>query len=250
MDDTKRDIFLRIPFDGSNLKVKGSREAPNVISNLINMDVSDVIVDQYDPDATHENIYEKSLALHDENRRVIGLGGDHSVTFSLVKAASEKYRDLTLVYFDAHIDAEDDFLPPTHEDVIKSLVKVGAVKPKNILIVGARNYWEKELEFVNEEKIKVLYATDEKEKIANEIYEFTKNKEHIYLSLDVDFFDSSVIKATGYPESGGFELDDFKMFMCFKEQIVDFDIVEFMPSLDEEGKELQLIEEVINYLTS
>jgi len=49
-----------------------------------------------------------------------------------------------LLFFDAHLDCQDDFFPPTHEDVLKAIVKENFIAPENILAIGTRNYTKEE----------------------------------------------------------------------------------------------------------
>jgi len=232
--------------------VKGASKAPQVLSSFFKISKKQVKVNQSNFEETQKNIEKEANKEFKKKNRVIALGGDHSITYGVIKAASKIYKNLSLLYFDAHMDAEDDFLPPSHEDLIKAIVNNKIIKPENILMIGIRKFWEKEHQFIVKNKIKVLFASEDKNKIALKIKNFVKNKEKIYISVDIDFFDKSIAFATGYPEKNGFFLEDFKKFTTDLEfnRIIGFDLVEVTPSLDKDHITTTLASNVLKYLLS
>ncbi len=246
-----KEIFQLIPFDGANLKEKGASLAPEILFNYFkNYEKTKVNINNFNLEETQKNIEKSSYSLFKNKRFVISLGGDHSITYGILKGAKKALDNVSLIYFDAHIDAEDDFLPPSHEDVIKALVNSKTIKPKDLLIVGARNYWKKEQEFIEKNKIQVAFASETKDKILLKIKNFLKNTQNLYVSVDIDFFDKSVAFATPYSEKNGFLLKDFKEFTTFPEfkRIIGYDIVELSPSIDKDKITTTLASNVIKEL--
>ncbi len=256
--------ILKIPFDYSipYPDKRGSREAPDLIESRLNgkglnskgefisVDVSE------DFESTQHNITKTSEALFRTGEKVIGLGGDHSVNFGMLRAFSKVFgRDkVGLLFIDAHLDCEDDFLPPSHEDIIRAAVKE-FVNPKNILMVGTRKKYPKEIEFVKSHGIKVIEMQKIKDKGINwllrEIKDFFKNIENIYLSLDIDVIDPMDAPGTGYPEVGGFSKADI-LKLCnklkefkIKAKIKAMDLVEVNPRLDKDDKTIDLAVEIL-----
>ena len=184
------------------------------------------------------------------NNQVCAVGGDHSITYGLVRAASKVHKDLALIYFDAHLDCEDDLLPPTHEDVIQAIVNQKLVKPENILIIGARKFWKKEVTFIKKHNIKVIYAVVKRDEIKEQIANFFKKHKDIYVSIDIDVFDPTIAPDTGYPEKFGFTEEEFLQFtneMNFK-RIKGWDLVEVARSTGNSQKTITLASRVIKFL--
>ncbi len=229
-------VTLKIPFEkGNPTGKKGPAEAPDKIAKGLHGEKIDVPVSE-DFEDTMYNITEQARKKWKKNNFILSLGGDHSITYALVRAAAQTHKDLSLIYFDAHLDCEDDFLPPSHEDVLKAIVNEGFVKPENILVIGARKWWPKEIAFVMKHQIRVVQPTD-----IDIIKEFLKKSKKIYVSLDIDVFDPVDAPGTNYPEKEGPRASDLfavlKLISGFKGNI-GLDICEVVPSLDFNNKTL------------
>jgi agmatinase len=242
--------FLKIPFDAGNpTGSKGTANSPDKILKVLKKKGTLVKVNQSNVEETQKNI-EQTAANAFKNGQVCSIGGDHSITYGLVKAASKVHKDLALMYFDAHLDCEDDFVPPSHEDVIKAIVKKKLVKPQNIVIIGARKFWRKEVEFIKKHNIEVIYAPVGKENIEKYIKNFFKKHKKVYVSVDIDVFDPSIAPDTGYAEKGGFTEEEFRRFtenMDFK-RIIGCDLVEVAQSNEKTQKTVALASRVISFL--
>ncbi len=230
--------ILKIPFELGLVRKdkRGTSEAPDIIQNFSeNIDWEQVEVAK-DFETTSKNIIEAAR----KQSKILAVGGDHSITYSLVKAFSEKYSNNALIIFDAHLDCEDDFLPPTHEDIIKAIVNEKLVEPKNILIVGVRKFYPKEIEFIKDKEIKLGKLED--------IQEFIKNKENIYISIDIDVFDPEFAPGTGYPEKNGLKPEE--IIPIIKELIATgkvkgADIVEVSPKFDSNNMTSKLAAKIL-----
>ena len=240
--------FLKVPFDSGNpTGKKGTAKSPELI---LKKKGTTVKINQSNFDESMNNIEAAALKEFKEGHQVCSVGGDHAITYPLVKAASQVHKDTALIYFDAHLDCEDDFLPPSHEDVIRAIVNKKLVKPENIVIIGARKFWKKEVEFVKKRKIKVIYSPVSREEIAKFVKNFIKKHKQVYISVDIDVFDPKVAPDTGYPEHGGFTEEEFRVFtenMDFK-RIIGFDLVEVAQSNVKSKKTVTLASHVIKFL--
>jgi len=184
-----------------------------------------------------------------ENKKknfVIGLGGDHSISYGLMKAFAGSYKNTALIYFDAHLDCEDDFLPPTHEDIVRAAVNEKFFKPEDILIIGARKFYPKELVFIKEKEIKLGRLED--------IESFLKDKNNVYISLDIDVFDPEFAPGTGYLENNGLKPEPVIQIikkMMKTEKIRGIDIVEVSPPKDKNNITVRLATEIlVEFLTN
>ena len=135
-------------------------------------------------------------------------GGEHSITPGCIKPFAEKYKKLYLLHFDAHADLRDSYNGEkySHASAIRR-----CLDNKNISVIsfGIRNISKSEILYLkkNSNRIKIFWAKDKKKWNLNSFKKLIKNKT-IYLTFDVDGFDSSIMPATGTPEPGGLFWDE------------------------------------------
>jgi len=140
--------------------------------------------------------------------KVIFLGGDHSISYSIGRAfldyCEKNKKEPCLIVFDAHADCMDTMKNPTHEEWLRALIEKGFPK-ENVLLIGARNIDKREIEFLSKNKIKQISVnelTNNLEEITDVIMEFGSGKQ-VYVSFDIDVVDASFVKETGHAELGG-----------------------------------------------
>lgn len=159
------------------------------------------------------------------------LGGEHTVTYGVVKGLSDAgYDDFGIVQIDAHADLrqayEGDLL--SHASVMKRAVDMGIP----LYQLGVRAYCEEEMGFRKE--FGVLYQ-DADELVPNRIQSITLPDDFpqkVFFTLDIDGMDPSVFPSTGTPVPGG--LDWYQTLNLFESvvkqrEIIGFDITEFAP---------------------
>jgi len=242
--------ILKIPFDSGNpTGAKGPASAPEEICKYLPKELKkiDVKVNSGNFEETQDNITKSALKEIKLGRRVVGLGGDHSVTYGLIRAVSKVHKNLGLIYFDAHLDCEDNFLPPSHEDVIRAIVNQKLVKPENILIIGVRKFWPKEKQFVDSKHINVIYGCKDIEQIKQEINSFQSKVSKLYISIDIDVFDPKFAPGTLYKEKKGFKKQNFLEILeeVKVKHIGGIDITEVSPDIDFQNKTVRLPMEII-----
>ena len=167
-----------------------------------------------------------------ENKFPLVFGGEHSITPGSVKPFTDKYKELTILHFDAHADLREEYNGEkfSHACAIKRCLDFKNVK---IVSLGVRNLSSSEMKFYNNnrKRIKIFWAKDKKNWNVNEILKHFLNK-NVYITFDVDGFDSSVMPATGTPEPGGFFWEDVIPIIkeiCKNSNIVGADINELAP---------------------
>ncbi len=236
-------VIIKIPFDKCIVEKerRGAALGPNAIEKELNNffefeKVKDKIKflkasETNDFEKLYKEIETLAAVEYKKENLVIGLGGDHSVSYGLMRAFANVHKKAAgLIYFDAHFDCQDDFLPPTHEDVLRAAVKEKFFAPENILIVGARNYTEKELEFVRKQSI--AFSQELKE---HELADFCGKLENIYVSIDIDALDPAFAPGTGWPEPIGLHprpLLSLLRLLKSTRKVRGFDIVEVSPPKD------------------
>ena len=138
----------------------------------------------------------------------ITLGGEHSITPGCIKPFVKKFKKLTLLHFDAHADLRESYAGEkfSHASAIKR-----CIDNKNVSVVsfGIRNISAEEIPILkkNKSRIKIYWAKDKKKWDLNKFKKQIKNKD-VYITFDVDGFDSSIMPATGTPEPGGLLWDE------------------------------------------
>jgi agmatinase len=233
-------------------KTAGVEEGPDAIlaatkdffstesGRVPSFDVSSVAVDNANLVETNAAIVAKAESVLKEKDGAVFLGGDHSITYSLVKAfASVHSSNPGIVIFDAHADACSDFNPPTHEDLLLALVKEKVILPSNIILVGIRNLHPDELAFLKEHKITYYtmkdITSDGKEEIIEAVMSKAKDFGSLYVSFDIDVLDPAFAPGTGYLEPGGLSTRELLFFVHKLKNLSNWkasDIVEVNPSKD------------------
>ena len=136
------------------------------------------------------------------------LGGEHSITPAIIKSFKKNYSKLTIIQIDAHADLRNQYLGNKNSHAC-AMRRCLDFKNVNIIGIGIRNICKEEFEFVkkNKERIKIFWSKGFSKKNITTIKNLVKNK-NVYLTFDVDGFDSSLMPATGTPEPGGLFWND------------------------------------------
>ena len=144
----------------------------------------------------------------DNNLFSMTLGGEHSITPGCIKPFVKKYKKLCLLHFDAHADLRQSYNGEkfSHASAIRRCLDY---KNVSVISFGIRNISLNEIPFLrkNSNRIKIFWAKDKMRWDLNKFKKIIRNKT-IYLTFDVDGFDSSVMPATGTPEPGGLFWDE------------------------------------------
>jgi agmatinase len=164
-----------------------------------------------------------------KNKFIIGLGGEHSITYGIYQAFLKKFKNLSILQLDAHSDLRDEYegLKISHACVMRRIWELGT----KIVQVGIRSQCFEEKRFSQENDITIYYAYDlRKNGFSQGIID--NLAENVFITIDVDFFDPSIMPSTGTPEPGGFLWDETIEFISrvFKgRNVVGFDLVELSP---------------------
>ena len=167
-----------------------------------------------------------------EKKFPIVLGGEHSITPGSIKPFTQKFSDLTIIHFDAHADLRESYQGErfSHASAIKRCLDFKNVK---VISFGIRNLSKNEMDFYNNnrERIKIFWSKDKDKWDLKKIEDLFKNK-NVYITFDVDCFDSSLMPATGTPEPGGLYWNEVLTILkkvCQISNIVGADINELSP---------------------
>ena len=179
----------------------------------------------------------KKISLINENilkkkKFPLVLGGEHSITPGCIIPFTKKFKNICLLHFDAHADLRESYLGEkySHASAIRRCLDY---KNVSLISFGIRNISEGEIPFLkkNSKRINIFWAKDKKKWNLNTFKKMIKNKT-VYLTFDVDGFDSSIMPATGTPEPGGLLWDetlDIIRIAAKNSKIVGADINELSP---------------------
>ncbi len=135
-------------------------------------------------------------------------GGEHSITPGCIAPFAKKYKKLFLLHFDAHADLRQSYNGEkfSHASAIRRCLDY---KNLSVISFGIRNISQNEISYLNKNssRIKIFWAKDKLNWNLNKFKQMIKNKT-VYLTFDVDGFDSSIMPATGTPEPGGLLWDE------------------------------------------
>jgi len=168
--------------------------------------------------------------LMNDGKFVIGLGGEHTVTVGMVQAMHEKYSDLWVVQLDAHSDLRDQYAGSPYSHAC-AMARVNEFCPFIGLgirsgIIGERERLKPPSRIYYAHEMRQLGATRWMEEV------FSLVGTHVYLTIDLDFFNPAEMPAVGTPEPGGFgwyETLDFLRELFIRREVVGCDVVELMP---------------------
>jgi len=256
-------IVLKIPFDLGIIDAerRGTRLAPDLLaSNLAskhpNLQFIDVPVFD-DFTATSDSICADAVSAlknaQETGEKVLAIGGDHSITFSLASAFKEIYPNSCLIILDAHSDCEPDFIPPSHEGVTRALAST-CFSPKDILLIGYRKARTKEeKEFIQKHGIQYIESKDINQDTIKRVQDFIKPFDSAYLSIDIDVFDPKDAPGTGWPEVGGPAKEvllNLIKELAKSDKLKSVDLVEASPPLDKGDKTASTAIELLELFTT
>lgn len=242
-------IFQKLPSDiGIHRNPrKGTLNAPDKIMDEPGFEqdflVDEVFPDEFDLDATHKSIEKNSQDLMKYGKPLISIGGDHSVSFPVIKVLKQKYPDLKLVWLDSHLDLKrkvDGHV--SHDVVVRELLDHG-FEPEDIFFVGISKFDEDEEVFMSDKEFNVF----EYDEVGEFLREFNSIEQPIYLSIDIDVLSSDIAPGTGYPD-GELELNQVEK-VIEKVEPKHGDLVEVAPSFDSEKRTLKAARNIVQKLS-
>jgi len=173
------------------------------------LDLEEIHLDNSNLKITNQLIHKNALEIFETKPQTIFLGGDNSISFSLIRAFLQECTDNRkipcLIIFDSHPNCKKkkkEF--PTNEEWLREIIDEG-FPTENIILVGVRNYDVEEIKFLSEKKIKQINLNSIEEdidNIADTLMEFSNGKE-TYISLDIGVVDEVFAPGSNFSESGG-----------------------------------------------
>jgi agmatinase len=165
----------------------------------------------------------------DRSKFPVVLGGEHSVSIGAIQAVAKRFDNLTVLQLDAHTDLRDSYEGSTHNHACmmaraKELVPIVQVGIRSMDICEKPNLDNERVFFAH-----TLCGMKADVWISDVVELLTEN---VYLTVDLDVFDPSIMPATGTPEPGGlgwYEVIELIHAVCSRRNLVGFDLVELCP---------------------
>ncbi|MCX6259751.1 MAG: agmatinase [Bacteroidia bacterium] len=240
-----RIIIVPVPYDETSTWMKGADKGPDAIMEAsVNLEFYDVetdseahlfgihtiepIIEKRSPESLVDAVYSKVIFLLNQEKFPVVVGGNHTVSIGSAKAFTEHFGNLSILQLDAHSDLRNEYegSPYNHACAIARMREFAPV-----IQVGIRSMSQEEASCADWERIFLAHELYlDKTKYQKAIDKLTEN---VYITIDLDVFDPSLIPSTGTPEPGGpeyFEIMNFLKEVIWKKNVVGFDVVELCPS--------------------
>lgn len=238
-------VVFPIPYDQTTTYRPGARDGPRAIINasrylefydeetgknysnegICTLDELEIV------DSSKEliqRIKESVTKLISDNKKIVMLGGEHSISFGAVQAFKEKYDNLSVLHIDAHADMRDysNDNQFSHACVARRISEICPVTS-----VGIRSLSEDEAEYHKQSKTTVIYAKDmEDDSWMDKAIESLSD--NVYITIDLDAFDISIMPSVGTPQPGGMNWQQMTKFLkklSKRKKVVGFDVTELAP---------------------
>ncbi len=243
---SSRVAVLPVPYDGTTEWHSGTRNGPKSIieasfylewydielgRELYGMGIHTLpaiepVMDS--PEAMAGRVHSAVEALLGDGKFVLMLGGEHSISYGAIQAYQQKFSDLSVLQLDAHTDLRDQYLGTRfgHGCVMRRVLDICAVTQ-----VGIRSMSLEEQEFIKSRGLSPFVADHNSNALSHQtiIDSLAKN---VYITIDLDVLDPSIMAAVGTPEPGGMSWSAILGLLksvAEKRKIVGFDLVELCP---------------------
>ena len=250
--DNSKIVLIPVPYDGTSTWQKGADKGPEAFLKASeNMELYDIetnsevykqgvylaeaIEEKSSPEAVVAEVYKTVKAYILRNKFVTVFGGEHSISIGTIEAFNECFDDLTVLHIDAHADLRASYQGSACNH---ACALYQASQSTNLIQVGIRSMDATETTVMDPDK--TWFAHD----MVNEEY-WIDNVidalgQDVFITLDLDAFDPSIMPSTGTPEPGGllwYETLDFLRRVFEQRNVVGFDIVELCPREEDKSSD-------------
>ena len=254
--ETARVVVVPVPFDGTTCYRPGTREGPQAIIDASrNLELYDpelrrtpytvgihtlraLEIVQGNAPAMVERTERVTEALLANDKFVVTLGGDHMTSIGVIRAFAKRHPTMSVLQIDAHADLREEYegTPLSSATIMRRTLDVC---PRTAQ-VGIRSLSEPEARLVEERSLPMWLASDihaqtlrgQREWIAQVINSLT---DEVYVTIDIDAFDPSLVPGTGTPEPGGltwYDVIDLLSALTASKKVIGFDVVELSPLVE------------------
>ncbi len=237
--------ILPVPYDGTSTWIKGADKGPDaIIEASENMELYDIetesevyrkgiatlepVSEASSPESMASEVERRMDAILNDRKFPVLIGGEHSVSIGAFRAMKKHFENFSVLQLDAHSDMRDSYEGSGHNH---ACVMARAKESATVMQVGIRSSCTEENKNIERERI--IYAH---ERIDSEtwMYEVSqKLNDNVYVTIDLDVFDPSIMPSTGTPEPDGLqyrEVVNLIQLINARHNIIGLDIVELCPN--------------------
>lgn len=238
-------VVQPIPFDKTSTWQKGADKGPQAI-----LDASPYL-EYYDIE-TGSEVYKKGIYTAkpiiaatssgmikktglsvskylNDSKFVVVIGGEHSVSMGAIKSYADHYKNLSILHLDAHADSRDTYEGSRYNHAC--VIARAREHVQNIVSVGIRSMDVSELSNVDRKRMFFAHEIHDSDKWMKDAV--SRLTDTVYITIDVDVFDTGIMPSTGTPEPGGlcwYQVLKFLRAVTEAKRVVGFDVVELCPS--------------------
>jgi agmatinase len=240
-----RIVILPVPYDATSTWMRGADKGPEAILKAsVNLEFYDIetkseaykhgiythepLEEKISPEALVNSVYEKVMFLLSGEKFPVIVGGNHTVSIGSVRAFAELNNDLTVLQLDAHTDLRQIYEGSPYNHAC-AMARVRELAP--VVQVGIRSMSAEEVPFADFSKIFFAHDLYYDKSLYNNAIDLLSD--NVYITIDLDVFDPSLMPSTGTPEPGGpdyFDIMHFLREVVKRKNVVGFDVVELCPS--------------------
>lgn len=246
--ESSKVVILPVPYDGTSTWIKGADKGPEaLIEASCNMELYDINADKeiytigiHTAEPVRERRSPEKLAVEVEKqvshllkkkKFPVIIGGEHSVSIGAFKAFADFYKgsDFSILQFDAHADMRQEYEGSKYNH---ACVMARGAELAPIIQVGIRSMSIEERTDIKSDRIYYADFISDAGKTTWMYDLLNKLGKNVYITIDLDVFDPSIMGSTGTPEPGGllwYQMLEILNKVNEKVNIVGFDIVELCP---------------------
>ncbi|MGB0868107.1 MAG: agmatinase [Flavobacteriales bacterium] len=238
-------VLIPVPYDGTSTWQKGADKGPEAFLEASeNMELYDIetdyevykkgiyltepVAENSSPEAMVEAVYKTTKKYIKLRKFVTLFGGEHSISIGSIRAFNEYYDNLTVLHIDAHADLRTSY---DGSNFNHACAVYEASQTTNLIQVGIRSMDRSELAYMQKDKVFFAHEMVQDDYWSDKVINQLTNQ--VFITFDLDAFDSSICPSTGTPEPGGlfwYETLDFLKEVFKTKNVVGFDIVELCPN--------------------
>lgn len=238
-------VLIPVPYDGTSTWQKGANKGPKAFLEASeNMELYDIetnsevykrgvflaeeIKENESPEAMVEKVHEIVKSYIRKNKFVTIFGGEHSISIGTIRAFNESFNNLTVLQLDAHADLRKTYQGSSCNH---ACAVYEASQTTNLIQVGIRSMDAVETTVMDKDKVFFAHDLVSNDYWMDDAIDLMTN--NVFITIDLDVFDPSILPSTGTPEPGGlfwYETLDFLNKVFKEKNVVGFDIVELCPN--------------------
>jgi agmatinase len=243
--DTAAIAILPVPYDGTSTWMKGADRGPQAILEAsAHMELYDIETDSEvfrhgiatleplacseDPEGMVAAVYERANTILRDEKFLVGLGGEHTISIGFVRAAAERFQELSVLQLDAHADMRDAYKGSRYNHACV-MSRIREICP--YVQAGVRSMEASEAKSLD--RSRVLFAREMLEDPGAPAKVLKGLTGDVYITIDLDVLDPAYMPSTGTPEPGGLDWHALVRFVALvvkEANVIGMDVAELLPN--------------------